>query len=247
VAITVTATQGGSTLKGMALRVFVLTQAAATQNGATVSHAFASATVTWTQAITTTQTGSRVYAAAAPGESAGTTTAAALTTVVDSIADATNGETYVTFKATSLTGTPGATTLGFTISPGGQSATGPLAMAEIKTAGTLTEDGSAPAAASTTSATTVTTASFTPPAGSLLVALVASDGNTGVTTMTVSGGGLSWSELVKNNPSGGDYAGVWIAQVAAAAAAATAVRGAAVRARLSSQGQQVYQPGLIYA
>src|SRR5260221_230173 len=61
------------------------------------------------------------------------------------------------------------------------------------------------------------TASFTAPPGSLLVALTTSSGGAGVTTMAVSGGGLAWSEQVKNNPSAGDYAGVWIAQIPAAA------------------------------
>src|SRR5258708_6935375 len=210
--ITVTATQGGSTANGLALKVFVLTQAAAVQNGATSNTQF-TAVGTFTQSITTTQTGSRVYGASSHFPQAAST-AAALTTVVDDVADAANNAQYTTFKATSLTGTPGATTLGFTVS--GANA-GPFAQAEILTAGTLTEDASTPAVASTTAAITIVTAGFAPPPGSLLVALVASNGGATVTTMTVSGGGLAWSEQVKNNPSAGDYAGVWIAQVPAAA------------------------------
>src|SRR5579864_1728600 len=215
-AITVTATQGGSTAAGMALRVFVLTQAAATQNGATTNNLFLGVT-SFTQSITTTQTGSRVYGASAPTPS-GTMTAAALTTLVDSVADSTNNEQYVTFKATSLTGTPGATTLGFTAAT---ASSGPFAMLEILTAGTLTEDGSGPAVVSTMTLMAVTTASFTPPAGSLLVALVASDGGTGTTTMALSdtsGLGLTWVEKSKNNQVAGDYAGVWIAQLPGGAA-----------------------------
>src|SRR5258708_4160771 len=195
----------------MALRVYVLTQAAATQNGGTSNTQFTAVT-SFTQSVTTTQAGSRVYGVSAvfPNNSA---TAAALTTVADNIADATNNARYVTFKATSLTGTPGATTLGFTV---GTASAGPFAQAEIKTAGTLTEDASGPAAVSTTGAGPVTTASFTPPAGALLVALVASGGGAAQTTFTVSGGGLTWTEQSVNNPSSGDYAGVWIAQAAAA-------------------------------
>ena len=111
-AMTVTATQGGATANGIFLRVFVLTQAAdlAAQTGAAVNFAFVS-TQTWTRSITTTQTGSRVYGAAAHGSTV-TDAAAALTTLVDSQADSGNSWQYVTFKATSLTGTPGATTLG---------------------------------------------------------------------------------------------------------------------------------------
>lgn len=214
----ITAQQGGVTANGIALRIYVLTQAAAVQNGATANQQFTTAT-SFTASITTTQTGSRVYGALSHTNQ--TDTAVALTTVVDDIADATNNERYCTFKATSLTGTPGATTLGATTSP---ATSGPFAMAEILTAGTLTEDASAPPVASTTSATGISCANFTPPAGALLVALVASDGGAGVTTMTVSGGGLAWSELVKNNPSSGDYAGVWVAQVPAASAPAAAAR-----------------------
>ena len=209
---TVTATQGGSPANGMALRVFVLTQAAATQNGAAVNNLFLNAT-SFTLSITTTQTGSRVYGASAVFPQ-NTVTAAAATTVVDNVADGTNNAQYVTFKATSLTGTPGATTLGFTSA----TASGPFAMFEVKTAGTLTEDASGPAVASTTAAQSVTTASFTPPAGALLVALVAADGGTGQETMALSdtsGLGLAWVEQSKSNITSGDYAGVWTAQLPA--------------------------------
>src|SRR5258707_8774273 len=236
-AITVTATQGGSTLKGMALRVFVLTQAAAVQNGATANAQIPTSTA-FTTSITTTQTGSRVYGAGAHANV--TDSAAALTTLVDDVADAVNSEQYFTFKATSLTGTPGATTLGVTAA---SATAGPLALAEIKTAGTLTEDVSGPAVASTTAAIFVTTASFTPPPGSLLVALVASDGSTGITTMTLSdtsGLGLIWTELVKNNPSGGDYAGVWVAQVPVAGSAGQAQSLSLLRG-LQTQGPQYAQ------
>jgi len=209
----ITATQGGSTGPGMAMRIYVLTGAKprAQQTGATTNTVFAAST-SFTQSITTTQTGSRVYGASSHfPNSAGT--AVALTTLVDDVVDATNNGRYATFKATSLTGTPGATTLGFTVA----SSAGPFAQAEILTAGTLVEDGSAPAVASTTTQTFVSCLNFTPPAGSLLVVLVASDGGAAVTTMTVSGGGLTFTELVKNNTSGNDYAGVWVADIPAAA------------------------------
>src|SRR5258708_1861665 len=172
--MTVTATSapaaGGN---GILLRVFVLTQAAAVQNGGTSNTQFA-ATQTHTQSITTTQTGSRVYGAGSYFLSGAAISAAAATTVVDAVDDSTNGDKYVTFRATSLTGTPGATTLGFTSSSTAQG--GPFAQAEIKTAGTLTEDGSAPAvSAPNSSSQSAVSASFSPPDGSLLVALVTSN------------------------------------------------------------------------
>jgi len=207
--MTVTATQGGSTANGMALRVFVLTgaAAAASQTGASTNNQFTNS-ASFTQAITTTA-GSNVYGGSVHNNS-GNAATGSNATIVDDIADATNGERYVTFKALNVTG--GATTRGYTVT----TSTGPFAQQEILASGTLAEDASSPAVASTTAATTVTTASFTPPGGSLLVAIVASDGGATVTTMTVSGGGLSWTEKVKNNPSGGDYAGVWIADGPAA-------------------------------
>lgn len=214
--LTVTATQGGTTANGMLLRVFVLTgaAAAASQTGAT-SATFKAVTTTFTNSITTTQAGSRVYGAAEPQSNGLGATAAAATTLVDNVDDNANADTYASFKATSLTGTPGATTLGLALT---SSAQGPIVMLEVLASGTLAEDGSSPAAASTTSATTVSTASFTAPGGSLLVALIAADGGTGVETMTVSGGSLTWTEKVKQNASGQDYAGVWIADVPGTAA-----------------------------
>ena len=206
--IAVTATQGGSVANGMALRVFVLTGTARTQNGATTNQQLTTAT-SFTQSITTTQAGSRVYGVSSVFAN-NSATAAALTTVTDNIADSTNNARYVTFKAASLTGTPGPTTLGFTVA----SSSGPFAQAEILSTGTLAEDASGPAAVLVTGATAATTANFAPPPGSLLIALVASHGGVSTETMTVtSGGNLTWTELVKNDPAGGDYAGVWIAQV----------------------------------
>lgn len=209
-AITVTATQGGSTANGFALRVFVLTgaKAVASQTGAAVNQQV-SASNTWTQSITTTA-GSNVYGAGAPFVS-GLTLTGSNATIVDQINDATNGAVYGTWHALNVTG--GATARGFTTT---NTPTGPMAMLEILASGTLAEDSSGTGVVnSTTGAGPVTTPSFTPPPGSLLVALIASDGGAGVTTFTVSdtGGGLNWTEKSKNNPSGGDYAGVWIADV----------------------------------
>src|SRR6516165_5483169 len=170
--MTVTATQGGpGAVQGMALRVFVLTGAkpVASQTGGVNSTNFATTTTNFTASITTTQTGSRVYGAISHSPQS-TDSGAAATTIADNINDSVNGEEYVTYKATSVTGTPGATTLGITLS--GTAAGGPLAMAEILTSGTLAEDASGPAAVSVLgsgSTLTVTTASFSPPAGSLLV------------------------------------------------------------------------------
>ena len=202
-AITVTATQTGSTSAGVTLRVMVLTQAATSQTGATAAIASAQS-----GSITTTQTGSRVYGASV-AFTTGTYTALGNTTSIDTIAD--NGEEDLTFKAAALTGTPGPTTLGYTSATGN----GGIAMYEVLTAGTLTEDASAPAVASTTAATTVTTAAFTPPAGSLLVAMGVSQSNGSTVQLTVSGGGLQWVQKAAAGTGTNNYSGVWIAQVPA--------------------------------
>jgi hypothetical protein len=213
-AITVTATQGGSTANGILLRVYVVTGAkpAAQQTGGALNLGFASNTNAWTGSITTTAN-SNVYGAASLSGSGNSPTATAVT-IIDTSSDATNGETYVTFSALNVTA--GATTRGINTSP---ATAGTLGAFEVLAATTLAEDASAPGSQpfTSTSGITVTSGSFTPVPGSLLVALVSSDGGAGSTTMTVSGGGLSWSQKTSNPAAGEDYAGVWMADVPAAA------------------------------
>ena len=207
---TVTATQGGTTAAGMALRVVVLTGAAVTQSGVTVS-----AQTTQQSSITPGQTGSVVFCAAV-GPS-GTYTVDAAATQLDNVTDATHSEQYLTCYATATSVATVAETIGYN-----HNNTGGVALLEVLQAGTIAQDGSAPAGVSTTSATTITTASFTPPGGALLVAMVASDGGAGVTTMALtdtSGLGLTWVEKVKANASTDDYAGIWTAQLPASAVA----------------------------
>src|SRR5258708_32493854 len=87
-AFTVTATQGGASgpANGMALRVFVLTQAkTAAQQPGGISNTQLTAATSFTQSVTTTQAGSRGYGASA-GFPSNAATAAALTTRVDKVA-----------------------------------------------------------------------------------------------------------------------------------------------------------------
>ena len=211
-AITVTATQVGSPANGMALRIFILTgaAAAAAQTGAAPSATFSTSVTSFTATGVVQQASSFIYGAVIHGNSADT--ASGGTTVVDDIADATNGERYCTFKK--ITGvTAGSQALGTTAG----SSTGGAAWLEALASGTLAEDtADAPAVASTTAATAITSASFTPPPGSLLVALVSADGGSGVNTVTVTGGGYAWTEKSKANGATNDYAGVWIADGPAA-------------------------------
>ena len=213
-AITVTATQGGSTANGFALRVFVLTGAkpVASQTGNSNSTQFSSVS-SFTASITNSA-GSSIYMASSRSGAA-TAASGSSMTIVDDINDAAaNGEWYTTGHVTGLSS--GTTTRGYTQVG---TVSGPFVMLEILAAGTLAEDASGTGlTANTSGAGPVSVGPFTPPPGSLLVALIGSDGGAGSTTFTMSNSGtaLNWTEKVKNNPSAGDYAGVWIADVPAA-------------------------------
>ena len=112
--ITVTATNSNHPAAGYQLAVRVLTGANSSQSGAaSATHTGGSATTAVTSAITTTTTGSWVYVAAC-ANSGTTFSAAAATTLINSLTDATDAECLGAGRATSATGTPGAATLGFT-------------------------------------------------------------------------------------------------------------------------------------
>ena len=204
-ALTVTATQAGTgAADGMLLRVLVLdhatlagTPAKATQSGAAAHQA----------SITTTVTGSMVYGSIFDGF-AGTVPPDTGCTMIDNQVDATNGACYATFYA-GPTGTPGAAVVGSAASYEG----GMAAIEVLASGGTITTDGSSPSVVTTTAAQTLTTGTFTPPsAGLLMVALVSTNGLAGDTvTMTVSGGGLTWTQQASANTAGQGYVGVWTA------------------------------------
>jgi hypothetical protein len=202
--LSVTATQNGLTAPGMLLRVRVLTGCAATQNGAT---GFDQAAGLAAKAhLTTTETGSVIFGALMKKGEPGSFTALAGTILDDSLTDTGADINYGTCSA-GATGTPGTVTVGTSAPAGAGQAR--AALAEILPDGTITEDTSAPAAVSSFTADSVTTDPFAPPAGSLLVALVASDQG-GSPHPSVSGGGLTWTEKAFATASG--YAGVWLAQ-----------------------------------
>jgi hypothetical protein len=202
----VTATSGGSTSDGIRLVVKVLTGAAAVQNGATAAQSCDFTVGAAHQAtLTTTVTGSLVYGAI---DSQGSTALTALAnTTINSYFDSNVTEWFADCVTSAPTGTPGIVAVGASAPVGG----GGCALAEILPNGTLAEDTSAPSVAEDDLNTTVTTADFAPPGGSLLVALVSASSSTGVETMTVSGGGVTWTPLSEANAANSSYAGVWIA------------------------------------
>lgn len=109
---TVTCTGTATTGAGIALAVKTLTgaAAAAAQTGA-VATSLGTAT---SLSITTTVAGSHVYGAIAHSEATVTLVANGITTIINNFADSSNGSCYADIKATSDTGTPGATVLGLT-------------------------------------------------------------------------------------------------------------------------------------
>lgn len=211
-AMTVTATQGTSSTVGMGLTVKVLTGAAAvaSQTGAL----FVSSTAI-NGSIVTTVAASKVYGAVTNGA---VVAIEPLCTFLSNYNDTANAEWYASFRTTSATGTPGSTLIGCT----GTANFPGIAAQEILAAGTITEDVSSPAVVNSNTATAVTTASFTPPASSLLVAMIACNGtgsgSAETCTVTDTGGGLTWTQKAHTSAAASLYAGVWIAQVPAGGA-----------------------------
>lgn len=238
--ITVTATQsGGGAFDGMGLTVKVVNNAAATQNGATAAN---DSTITVPElSITPSATGSWVYGAAVNGAAGTGFTAAATTTFDLNAVDTTNNAAYGTCRSTGTTtgGTP--VTIGGSGPTEGGGGLG-VALAEILAAGTLAEDASSPASVSTDTALTITTAAFTPPAGSLLVAVVAanySGSGVNVLTMSNSGTALTWVKLIQTTNFGGSA--VFIARngsagVSGALSSALAAKSAALAGRETMSG-----------
>lgn len=201
----ITATQGGNANPGILLRLLVLTNA--TLPGS-LNVAEQSAAAAHQAAIVTTQTGSIVYAACVDGTNA-TVPMDSGCTDIDNVVDNVNTICYASLFS-GPTVTPGSETVGTVASFGGG-----IAMLEVKSfGGSITTDPSSPAVASTNSATSIASPSFTPPPGSLIIALIAAGGLfAGVTTMGVSGGGLSWNPAEQANATSQFYAGVWYATV----------------------------------
>lgn len=221
-ALTVTATFAANDFgDGVFLGVRVLTGAAASASQPGASYG-TSGTSEQSHALTTTVTGSMVFGLYSDALNNDTSpTAVAGTTLLDNSSPSTggNGITFLSFRDTSATGTPGSATRGFS---GGTSGAGAVAMAEILASGTIALDSSAPSPtwADTGSGSSVTSASFTPPAGSLLVAIAGADANTGhaATDLAVTdSSGLTWKRLAFGNGSSGVgmIAAVYVADVPA--------------------------------
>ena len=216
--LTVTAAQSGTgTGDGIALTVKVITSA----NGSPIGNTAESVAVTTPElAITPDDTGSWVYGALVNGNATAAFTAAASTTFSQNQYWSGDATTFATFRSTGTTTASTPVTLGAT-APAGTAGQFAIALLEIIAASdeTLAEDASSPAVAYTTTATTVATASFAPPAGALLVAMVASDcsGTSGqsMTMGVTDSSGLTWTRRVTGTITSGtgtfQVATVWTA------------------------------------
>jgi hypothetical protein len=207
---TATATQGGSVAIGTALLLKVITGQAASPIGQTAS----ATSTTPSQAITPNATGSWVYGANLG--LTGTYTANGATTYEAN--NSGGGLEYIRMRTAATTTAATPVTVGGTAGVNSIS----IALLEILAGAGLAEDASSPAGAFLSNATAVSTAAFAPPAGSLLVAMVATNGGGGATTVALtdsSGLGLTWAEAVRQNGAGNGYSGIWTALVLSAAAA----------------------------
>lgn len=128
--MTVTASFDAGLAGGRHLVVRVLNGTNSDQTGAaTATRDITPGATAWTASITTTQAGSQVYGMGDDPVANSTLTAAANTSLVGTaFQNATDATASAAFKATSVTGTPGATTLGLTCSV---TEIGVLAMHEV--------------------------------------------------------------------------------------------------------------------
>ena len=215
-AYTVTGTTTNNVYTGGLFQVVVLDNAAVAG-----SPAVGSSTTAYNCSVSTTADGSYVFGIASNLNAETAYTAEGNCTTLTDYANGSVDTETATFRTTNTTtGTPGATTVGFSTTFSGQY--GAVAMEILASGGTLTTDGSSPAAVESATGTSFTTASFSPPGSSVLVAMLAVTGNelVEVCVATVSSSpSLTWTEQVKvssevspNNA----YLGVWTATVPAA-------------------------------
>ena len=198
-AITVTATMSGAAAnEHIYLWIRVLT-GATEAGGASVTGLSATGGTTVSGSVTPNATNSLICWTGS-ADNPGTVSGASNNTVDSSTLDGDDWQAiFGRFTGTVTSGTP--VTAGANITTSDYTT---WAIYEVRPSGGSTPavDGSSPALASATGAgiKTVTSASFTPPAGSVIVAMVVGGGTgtSGAFTMAVSGGGLTWTQQAGN-------------------------------------------------
>jgi hypothetical protein len=188
---------------GINLRVLVLTNVAATQDGAAVH-----TNINEHQSITPTEIGSRIYGAALNTSASGFAVNG-ITTAIDNIVDSTNSGRYATCKSSADTTALTVETIGYSNARN----TGGISLFEVKNDGvnSIFEDSSGPAVATVTNNSVVTSAAFTPPPGAWLVAL--SSGMYGSPPSISDTMGLSWTTKSSLQTGSGGQAVIMIARV----------------------------------
>jgi hypothetical protein len=207
-AFTVHVTQSGSTAVGMAVYLSVLTGAGAAQPGSVGGSGTRSST-SLSQTLTPLGSGSFVYASILALGTSGTLSALGGQTM--KYQPNSGGLSYNTVA---LTGTTAGSNITIGATDTGSSAISISAVEILQAVGnTLTLDASSPGGA-VLGNTSMTTASFAPPAGSLLMASVGSNGGSGIVSISVtdtSGLGLTWVEQEAQHATGNGYTGIWTA------------------------------------
>jgi hypothetical protein len=201
----ITATQGGTSAnKGMYLRLLVLT-GAVEGGGASAGAASASGATVPQASLTPNGTNSLPVFAISQDSATAMGAAAASNTYDSTTHDTTDNWSSAQghYTGTVTQGTP--VTVGAGAIGTGAPDHGNWAVYEVRSAGGATPsiDASTPVLASTEALATVSTVFFNPPAGAVLVALITGGGlgsGSGM-TMTVSGGGLTWTQRVTSSAS----------------------------------------------
>ena len=216
-AYTVTGTTTNNTFGGGILKVYVLDNAALAGTPAT-----GSSTTAYNCAVTPTATGSLIFGGANNESATAAFTAEGNTTISDDQSINAGGAEGCAFytTATTTSGQVGnAQTVGSSSAFGGTY--GAVAMEILASGGTLSIDGSSPAAVQSLTLTSFTTASFSPSAGSILVAVLSACGNDSANVLagTVSSSpSITFTEQIKINSTvspANSYVGVWTAVVPA--------------------------------
>lgn len=165
--------------------------------------------------LTPAATGSIVYGAVVNPTNSTAFTPGAASTFSQNVSDATNTKAYGTFRST------GTTAAGTPVTTGGSApaVAGLIAVAEVLAAGAIAEDASSPAGVNTLTGKTITTASFTPPAGALILVMVAANGSGAITMTITETGNLGGLRLVATDAR--NQAQIWAMHATAAPNAST--------------------------
>jgi hypothetical protein len=200
-AITVTATEAGAaSANGIALKVLVVTGGTAAGGASNSASGLSTAAQV---SLTPNSSNSLLTFAVVNGNNSTTFTAATNNTMDMNVSDGTHLTAYGGGHWTSTVTSGVAATVGASAPTGVPQTIGAY---EIQPSGSVAIDGSSPAVVSTTAALTITTASFTPPGGSVLVALVSfNTATSGAYTITVSdSSSLTWTQrVIGDGPAGG--------------------------------------------